>query len=34
VIKGKGAMAPKAVTADLEDDEIKATIDFMLAAAK
>lgn len=34
VIKGKGAMPPKAGAADLKDDEIKAAIDFMVAAAK
>ncbi len=34
VIKGKGAMPPKAGAADLKDDDIKAAIDFMLAAAK
>jgi cytochrome c5 len=34
VIKGKGAMPPKAGVADLKDDEIKAAIDFMLAAVK
>jgi cytochrome c5 len=34
VIKGKGAMPPKAGAADLKDDEIKAAIDFMLAAVK
>ncbi len=31
---GKGAMPPKAGKADLKDDEIKAAVDFMLAAAK
>ena len=34
VIKGKGAMPPKAGAADLKDDEIKAAIDFMLASLK
>ena len=34
VIKGKGAMPPKAGAADLKDDEIKAAIDYMVAAAK
>jgi cytochrome c5 len=34
VVKGKGAMPPKAGAADLKDDDIKAAIDFMLAAAK
>jgi len=34
VIKGKGAMPPKAGAADLKDEEIKAAIDFMLAAVK
>lgn len=34
VIKGKGAMPPKAGAADLKDDDIKAAIDYMLAAAK
>ena len=34
VIKGKGAMPPKAGAADLKDDEIKAAIDFMLASVK
>jgi len=31
---GKGAMPPKGGAASLGDDEIKAAIDFMLAAAK
>jgi cytochrome c5 len=34
VIKGKGAMPPKAGAADLTEDDIKAAIDFMVAAAK
>ena len=34
VIKGKGAMPPKAGAADLKDDEIKAAIDYIVAAAK
>ena len=34
VVKGKGAMPPKAGNADLKDDDIKAAIDYMLAAVK
>lgn len=34
VVKGKGAMPPKAGKADLSDGDIKAAIDYMLAAAK
>ena len=34
VVKGKGAMPPKAGVADLKDDDIKAAVDYMLAAAK
>jgi cytochrome c5 len=34
VVKGKGAMPPKAGAADLKDDEIKAAIDYMLASVK
>lgn len=34
VVKGKGAMPPKAGAADLKDDEIKAAIEFMLASIK
>jgi cytochrome c5 len=34
VIKGKGAMPPKAGAADLKDDDIKAAVDFMLASVK
>ena len=34
VLKGKGAMPPKAGNTALKDDEITAAIDFMLAAAK
>ena len=33
VVKGKGAMPPKA-GADLKDDDIKAAVDYMLAASK
>lgn len=34
VIKGKGAMPPKAGASDLSEDDLKAAIDHMLAAAK
>lgn len=34
VVKGKGAMPPRAGAADLKDDDFKAAIDYMLAAAK
>jgi cytochrome c5 len=34
VIKGKGAMPPKAGNADLKEDDIKAAVEFMLAAVK
>ena len=34
VVKGKGAMPPKAGASNLKDDEIKAAVDYMLAAAK
>ena len=34
VIKGKGAMPPKAGAADLKDDDIKAAVEYMLAALK
>lgn len=34
VIKGKGAMPPRAGAANLKDDEIKAAVDFMLASVK
>ncbi len=34
VVKGKGAMPPKAGAANLTDDEIKAAIDYMTTAAK
>jgi cytochrome c5 len=34
VIKGKGVMPPKAGNADLKEDEIKAAVEFMLAAVK
>ena len=34
VIKGKGAMPPKAGAADLKDDDIRAAIDYMLASVK
>ena len=34
VVKGKGAMPPKAGAANLSDDDIKAAVDFMVRAAK
>lgn len=34
VVKGKGAMPPKAGAANLSDDDLKAAIDYMVAAAK
>jgi cytochrome c5 len=34
VNKGKGAMPPRAGNADLKDEDIKAAIDYMVAAAK
>ena len=34
VVKGKGAMPPKAGNAELKDDEIKAAVEYMLAAVK
>jgi len=34
VVKGKGAMPPKAGASDLKDDDIKAAVDYLLAAAK
>ncbi len=34
VVKGKGAMPPRAGAADLKDDDLKAAIDYLLAAAK
>lgn len=34
VVKGKGAMPPKAGQAQLSDDDIKAAVDYVLAAAK
>ncbi len=34
VIKGKGAMPPKAGAANLTDDDIKAAIEYMTSAAK
>ena len=34
VVKGKGAMPPKAGAADLKDADIKAAIDYMLASVK
>ena len=34
VVKGKGAMPPKAGNAQLSDDDIRAAVDFLLAAAK
>jgi cytochrome c5 len=33
-LKGKGAMPPKGGAGDLKDDDIKAAIDYMTAAAK
>lgn len=34
VIKGKGAMPPKAGAAALGDDDIKAAVDYLVGAAK
>ncbi len=34
VLNGKGAMPPKAGAASLSDDDIKAAIDYLVAAAK
>ena len=34
VLKGKGAMPPKAGRADLSDDVIKAAVDYMVSQAK
>lgn len=34
VIKGKGVMPPRAGAADLKDDDIKAAVDYLVAAAK
>jgi cytochrome c5 len=34
VVKGKGAMPPKAGATDLKDDDIKAAVDYMLASVK
>lgn len=34
VLGGKGAMPPKAGAASLSDDDIKAAIDYLVAAAK
>lgn len=34
VVKGKGAMPPKAGAANLSDDDIKAAVDFMVGAAR
>jgi cytochrome c5 len=34
VIKGKGAMPPKAGAANLSDDDIKAAVDHLVGAAK
>lgn len=34
VVKGKGAMPPKAGAAGLKDDEIAAAVDYMLASVK
>ena len=34
VVKGKGAMPPKAGAANLSDDDIKAAVDYLIGAAK
>jgi len=34
VVKGKGAMPPKAGAASLKDEDIRAAIDYMLASLK
>jgi cytochrome c5 len=34
VVKGKGAMPPKAGNGNLKDDDIKAAVEYMLAALK
>ncbi len=34
VIKGKGAMPPRAGAAGISDDDLKAAIDYMVSAAK
>jgi len=34
VIKGKGAMPPKAGSTNLNNDDIKAAVDYMISAAK
>ena len=34
VVKGKGAMPPKAGAANLSDDDIKAAVDYLVGAAK
>lgn len=34
VVKGKGAMPPRAGAADLKDDDLQAAVDYMLSAAK
>lgn len=34
VVKGKGAMPPKAGAATLSDDDIKAAVEYMVGAAK
>lgn len=34
VVKGKGAMPPKAGASDLSEDDLKAAIDHMIAAAR
>ncbi len=34
VLKGKGAMPPKGGAADLSEDDIRAAVDHMLAAAR
>ncbi len=34
VVKGKGAMPPKAGSVDLKVDDIKAAVDYMISAAR
>ena len=34
VVKGKGAMPPKAGAASLSDDDIKAAVDYMIGSVK
>ena len=34
VMKGKGAMPPKAGAADLKDEDIKAAVEYMIASVK